>query len=644
MHRDTCDGSRGVANMKWLLATTLICLPVAAQAAPLTLFFTSLGIGAAFAATLTQVVVMIALNLIDTALARKANNASRAGQDVQVNSRLETAARWQIGGIGAVGGSVGTFAEKDTAGNLWYIVAHGDTELTGTATYILDGISVALSNGADGFTAGDVITPEFCLDTKGANYAGTGTKVPTFRVYTVTPTAASVYGPLPAAFTTAFPTLPADFRLAGVCFSIVRCRALDATRYRNAMRFRGVLGLGEPSVIMVGNFTRMYDPRNGAHDINNSATWTASNGNAAIVWAWWRTTRYGRARPMSEVNWTKVAEKANICDTTVMDRASVATPLYKAFAAFSDDMWRHDCEQAILDASDGYVAYDEAGLAYPVVGSYAAPTLTFSAARDITAAQTQVTDDGEQAVDGVVVNYIEPGLGYTRQPSAPWFNYDWYDGVSVPNLMTVDVLTCYNHNQAVRLAKALGKRMAPLRRASFATTIKGILAKGERAITLDWDAQFNGVYEIVSPVEQSADGNSAGFAVVPLGVDRWILNAGEERAPPSATPVLGTVVPNTVYPVPGALASVSAAGAVGEYTINFVTENDANQNAIAVYRGTTNVFSAATLIHTVYAGPNFDGYDTENAVAPGTYYIWAVPLNQAFIAGASSGPFTVTIT
>ena len=630
--------------MKWLLATTLICSPVAAQAAPLTLFFTGLGVGAATAALLTQFTVGLGLQLINTALARAKNAASKAGQDVQVNIRSETATRWQVGGIGPVGGSVGTFAEKDSNGNLWYIVAHGDTELTGTATYILDGVSVVLSDGTDGFTAGDVITPDFCLDTKGAAYVGVGTKVPTFRLYTVTPTAGNPYGPLPAAFTTAFPTLPADFRLAGVCFTIVRCRALDANRYRNAMRYRGALGLGEPSVIMVGNFTRMYDPRNGAHDINNSATWTASTGNAAIVWAWWRTTRYGRARPMTEVNWTLVTDKANICDTTVLDRASVATPLYKVFAAFSDDLWRHDCEQAILDGADAYVAYDDQGRAYPEIGYYAAPTLTFSAARDIIGAQTQITDDGEQSVDGVVVNYIEPGLGYTRQPCAPWFNTDWYDSVSVPNLITVDVLTCQNHNQAVRLAKALGKRMAPLQKASLATTVKGILAKGQRAITLDWDTQFNGIYEIVSPVEESTDGNSAGFAVVPLAVDRWYLNGGEEGAPPSATPVLGIAVPNTVYPVPGTLASVAAAGAVGEYTVQFITDNDANQHAVAVYRGTTNVFTAATLIHTVFAGPNFDGYDTENAVAAGTYYIWAVPLNQAFIAGPTSGPYTVTVT
>lgn len=624
-----------------IVALALIATP--AHANPLTLFFIKVGVGNLLAASLTQLVIGYGLQLALNVFAPKSSRASRI-KDAQVNLRLETAVRNQLGGVVAVGGSVGTFAEKDSSGNLWYFVAHGDAEVTGTPSYILDGIAVALSDGSGGFTAGDVLTADFCLDNKGAQYAGTGTKVPVFRLYTVTPTSGSPFGTRPAAFVAAFPTLPFDFYLAGVCYTIVRCAALDANRYQNAMKWQGALGLGEPSVVIVGNFNRMYDPRNGAHNINTPSTWTASNGNTAIVWAWWRTSRYGRNRAMTEVNWTKVSEQANICDLTVLNRASVATPLYRSGFAFGDDLGRQECEKEILDSADAYVCYDEAGLAYPVVGYYAAPTLTFTAARDITSAQTEIIDDGDAALDGVVVYYIEPSLGYTRQPCAPWFNYTWYNGTSAPNLAHFDILTCKDHNQAVRLAKAIGQRIAPVRKAAMTTTIKGILAKGLRAITLDYDATFAGVYEIAGPVEEGSDGASSAFAVVPLGVDRWYLNGGEEGIPPSATPVLGTVVPNTFYPDPPALLSPSAAGSVGAYTAQFATENDANQYAVGLYRGATNVFTAATRVHTVFAGPNFEGYDTETGVAAGTWYIWLEPLNPAFKAGPVSGPFTVTVT
>lgn len=629
--------------MKWL-AIFLILAPTAANANPVLLFFTSLGLSAATAAILTNVVISIGLSVASNLLFKPKAAGGTPPQNVQINTRLDTAPRWQLGGRVATGGSAGVFAEKDANGNLWYIIAHGDAEVTGTPTYILDGIPVVLSNGADGFTSGDVITNDFCLNTSGAAFNGTGTKSPVFRLYTVTPTSGAVFGAKPSAFTTAFPTLPADFNLAGVCYTIVRCRALEAASYRNIMRWRGALGLGEPSVVIVGNFNRMYDPRNGAHNINNSATWTPGDGNTAILWAWWRTTRYGRNRPMNEVNWANVTEQANLCDLTVLNRAGVATPLYRTGVAFADDAARQDCEAQILKSADAYVAYDDAGLAYPVVGYYTAPTLTFSAARDIVSAQTEIIDDGELAVDGVVIYYTEPGLGYTRQPCATWFNTDYYDGTSAPNVYTEDILTCQDHNQAVRLAKAIGQRVAPTKKASFATTIKGILAKGQRSITLDYDATFQGVYEIASPVEEDASGIGAGFAVVPLGVDRWYLNGGEEGPPPSATPALGITVPNTLYPVPSDLVASSALGAAGSYTASFTTANDVNQFAVALYRGPTNNFNAAELVHTVFAGPNFDGFDTESGVAPGTYRIWVQPLNQTYREGTASGPYIVTVT
>lgn len=387
---------------------------------------------------------------------------------------------------------------------------------------------------------GDVITEEFCLNKDNNQYGGDGSepRKPNFRIFTVTPSVGSIYGALPAQFTAAFPDLPSDFYLAGVCYSIIRCRSVALQDYSKAMRWRGALGLGEPAVSIVGNFNRMYDPRNVAHDINDPDTWTASDGNPAIIWAWWRTNAIGRARPMSEIAWDLVAAQADICDQTVLDRTGTAIPRYRCGVAFPDNKPRHECEADILLTCDGFVAYDDEGRAWPRVGIYEAPTLSFTAARDILSAQTQIIDDGETAVDGVIVNYIEPTLGYTKQPAAPWKNPIYYDGTSEPNYLSVDVLGCYNHNQAVRIGKAIGLRSASVKRAALQTTIKGVLAKGVRTIDLDYDANFSGDFEIVTPVQEGAGGVDASFAVVPMQTDRYDLAEGEEGAPPSLSPSL----------------------------------------------------------------------------------------------------------
>jgi len=625
-----------------LLIAALMIAPTAASAAPITAFFINLGFGAALAATLTNVVISIALNAA-ASLFTKPKSQAPSIADAQVNVRLENAPRWQAGGTVALGGSVGTFAEHDDDGNLWYIVTHADAELTNTPTYYLDDIEVTLSDGTDGFTAGDVITNDFCLTDKGAQYEGTGTKVPVYRLYTVTPDATNVYGALPAAFTTAFASLPADFRLAGVCFTIVRCKVVKPEHRNAAYHWRGALGLGEPAVVMVGNFGRMYDPREVGHDIDDPTTWTASDGNAAIVAAWWRTAKYGRNRPMSEVAWDEVALQADICDQTVLDLNSVVTPLYRAGAAFPDSKPRAECEREIMEAADAISCYDDAGLWYPKVGYYVAPTLTFTAERDIFSAQTRITDDGETAVDGVVVYYIEPALNYTRQPCAPWQNPDWFDAAAIPNYHQEEILTCQNHNQAVRLAKAIGTRIGATRRASLGVTIKGILATNERAIDLAYDATFTGPHEIVSPIEQDQSGLACSMVVVPIASDKWTLGPGEEGEPPSATPSLGLTGPDP-QDIPGDIVSASVLGGVGEATLSFVTANDANQWQISVYRGSTVTFSAASLVHTVYTAANVSSYTTETGVAAGTWYYWLQPQNKRGDDGTASGPYTATVT
>jgi hypothetical protein len=305
-----------------------------------------------------------------------------------------------------------------------------------------------------------------------------------------------------------------------------------------AYKWRGACGIGEPTVVLVGTWSRMYDPRDEDHDMDDDTTWTPGDGNPVILWAWWRTSPRGRGMSMADINWAKVAEQADLCDVTVLDRNGNSIPRYRAGVAFPDNKSRFECEADILMAMDAFVAYDDAGKAYPVVGRYVAPTLEFTGARDILTATTEIVDDGEAPIDGVVVEYISPDHGYTRQSSAPWVNSQWYDGASEPNYRTIQAFAVQNHNQAVRIGKAVGQRLAPAERAALGTTIKGILAKSERGIVLDYDAQFDGAFEIVTPVQENASGMACRFAVVPMASDRWTLGVGEEGAPPQPTPAL----------------------------------------------------------------------------------------------------------
>lgn len=487
---------------------------------------------------LGQILINVGLSYIGKLLGPGAPDAPKI-EAARVNTNLPDAPRWQAGGPCIVGGHVGIFAEYDDAGQLWYIVAHADAEIVGSPQYYLDHIPVTLSDGTDGFTLGEVITDEFCTTDNYEPYEGVGNKFGKFNIYTVTPDASNVYGAFPTEFATAFSgIIPADFFLTGVCYSVIRCDAVPPEHYGKVFKWRGILGLGEPSVTIYANFNRMYDPREVSHDIDDSDTWTASDGNAAIVWAWWRTNPFGMGFDMADVDWTEVEAAADICDETVLNRSLVATPLYRCGIAANDTETRQSVESQILESMDGYVAYSDTGQAYAVPGYYVTPTLEFTAARDILTEATQTIDDGETPLDGVVINYLSPDHKYTKQPSATWYNTDYYTPGTIPNLQFYDVLTCQDHNQAVRLAKARGQRLGATRKAALGTTVKGVLAKRHRIISLDLDAEFQGAFEIASPVQEDPNGQAAAFAVVPVGTDRWILNEGEEGAPPAIAATL----------------------------------------------------------------------------------------------------------
>ena len=534
-----------------LLCTSALVIPTTADAAPVVAFFSAIGttlsiasalLPGAFAGGAFFGIKILGNLLLQAGLSYLVADRSGAQQPdldtVRLNSRTSNPPRFQLGGNVAAGGAAGIFGEFDADGNFWYIIAHGDSELTSaTPTYILDGIEVTLSDGTDAFDAGEVLTDDFCLDQDGNVYES-GTRVPQFRIYTVTPTSSNVIGTKPTDFTTAFTNLPVDFNLAGVCYSIVKVKAVELRFRQNVYRWRGAIGVGEPSVTIVGNFTRMYDPRNGAHDIDDTTTWTATDGNPAIIWGWWRTTPFGRGRAMTEVDWDTVSTAADTCDETVLDRSSNPVPRYKCGIAAEDTTERARVEAEILRTCDGFVAYNDTGQAYPVVGTYAAPSLSFTPERDIITSRTEIVDDGETPIDGVVVRYISPDHGYTKQECAPWQNPSYFVSGSEPIYQFIDVLGCQNHNQAFRIAGAIGARIGAPNRAALGCTIKGILAKSERAINLTLDADFTGVYEIATPVESSEQGDATAFAVVPLASDRWDGAGQSEGVPPADPPAL----------------------------------------------------------------------------------------------------------
>ncbi|WIA57638.1 hypothetical protein N6H05_07525 [Sphingobium sp. WTD-1] len=453
----------------------------------------------------------------------------------KVNVRISDPPRWLHCGRARSGGGV-VFGEFDAEGRFWYVVIHSDEILHAPYSYFLDDEPVTL--GSDGYVQQAAFRLKTNKDRDPAEVDGEGKGY--VRIWTTTYSATDPVPPRIAALDAALGTLwTPDHKLVGTTFSVVCMDAIKIEHRHKIYRWRGPFGMGEPAVSIVGDWSSAYDPRDPTQTLGNRASYKPTR-NAALAWAWFRTHPFGRGKAEASINWERIAQQADICDQTVTGIEGTQKR-YEAALAIVDSKRRADAEREILLSCDGQLVFDEDGRSWVRVGHWEAPALAFSRNRDIMAMSSVEPQDGESETQGVIVNYVEPDANYTTQPSAAWLNPLYYDPLSTPKFLTVDVLACTNHNQAMRLAKAIGMRSQPRHKITPVVNLRGLQARQQRIVTINYDNTFAGDYEIATNVELDASGIMTGFGAVPVDPARWTLLPGEEAPKPVVDGTSGTV-------------------------------------------------------------------------------------------------------
>lgn len=527
----------------FMLVAVVAIMAFAPQLSPLIGQF--LGVSSFIASVIGSVVIAAALTGIQMLL----NSSSRGvSQDAgKVNVRIAEPPRWTCAGEVRQGGGV-MFAEFDGAGNFWYIVVHGDSILTDLMTpqHYLDDLPVTL-NGSN-----EVQEADFRLKSNKEKDPATssGDGNPYVWIWTTTYSEVDPVPPGIAQLTAACPQWTADEHLlVGTTYSVVKMAALTIEHRFKIYKWRGPIGLGEPAVSVAGVWSNVYDPRDETQTLGDRSTYKPTR-NAALIWAWFRTHRYGRRKPESSINWDMISEQADICDQSVVGVESTQAR-YECGIAIPENKQRAVAEQEIMLTMDGQIVFDEDGKTWVRAGAWYVPTLTFHRNRDIVAMQSIEAQNGESETQGVIVRYTAKDAKYSPQPSAAWLNPNYYVDGETPQLLTVDILGCNNHNQAMRLAKSIGMRSQPLHKCGPTISLRGLRARQERIINLNYDNTFAGDYEIVTPVEVDAVGIFCGMGLVPVDENRWTLLEGEELG----KPVLTGPGDGPTYPALGAVLS-----------------------------------------------------------------------------------------
>lgn len=453
----------------------------------------------------------------------------------KTNVKIPDPPRWITGGPARSGGGA-LFGEFDSQGRFWYIIVHSDEILHSPYQYFLDDEAVTLDGSAYVFEKEFRLQTNKDKDPAEADGQGKGY----IRIWTRTYSETDPTPPRVAEFDAAMGALwTSDHKLVGTTFSVVCMDALDIEHRYKIYRWRGPFGLGEPAISIAGEWANMYDPRDPSQVLGNRSTYKPSR-NAEIVWAWFRTHPFGRNKPESSINWDRVAEQANICDQDV-EGIEGTQKRYEAGINVVDSKRRAEAEREIVLAMDGQIVFDEDGRSWVRAGHWYAPTLGFSRNRDIMAMASVEAQDGESETQGVIVRYTEPAANYTTQPAAAWINPLYYDPLTTPKFLYVDILTCQNHNQAMRLAKGIGMRSQPRHKIGPTVNLRGLRARHERIVNVNYDNTFAGTYEIATPVELDGAGIFTGFGAVPITPSRWTLLPGEEQPKPVVDGTGGTV-------------------------------------------------------------------------------------------------------
>ncbi len=453
----------------------------------------------------------------------------------KVNVRVGEPIRWLAAGQNRMGGAV-LFAEFDSAGNLWYLVVHCDSILVTKNKVLLDENEVTL----DG--SGNVTTADFCLDSKGNAWTA-GTKVPYVQIWTTTYSESNPTPPAISALAAAFPTKwTSDHKLVGTTYSVVKMKALKVEDRHKIYKWRGPLGLGEPSVSIVGDWGHAFDPRDGTQT-NNVPTSYKFTRNPVLLWVWFRTHRYGRNKSRDSINWARIAEQATICDETVSGLVGTHTR-YLCDVTIPEDRTRSDAEQDIMITMDAQLVFDDDGKCWPRVGKYVAPTLVLTRNRDIVAMESVEAQNGESETQGVIIRYTDPTANYAIQPSAAWLNPHYYNAGEAASFLTIEAPAIQDHNQAMRIAKAIGLRVQPPYKLAPTTGLRGLKAMRERFTNLNYDNTFAGDHEIATQVQLDAAGVFCTFGLVPVDANRWDLLAGEEKPKPVVGAIDGYTAPD----------------------------------------------------------------------------------------------------
>ncbi|KQZ00909.1 hypothetical protein ASD45_08580 [Pseudolabrys sp. Root1462] len=285
---------------------------------------------------------------------------------------------------------------------------------------------------------------------------------------------------------------------------------------------------GKPEPSIVGDFTPIFDPRDGSQSRGNVNTWQSSTNPILQIIDFLTRADGGMGYDWDDIvtpNLTDLMNEANLCDALVQRDDGSYEKRYTSAGFYSFDNEPAAVLAMMLATCDGWLSQDGNGALKIRIGVYRSPTVTLEKDIIVGFSIDHGTQD-ENVVNEITWTFTSPDNGYREMPGVPWRDELDISQRGVTRSHAEALSWVQSHSQGRRLMKRkMAKANAP-RRGTLVTTLAGIEALGERWVRITDDRLSDLTNAIVEIDTGEIDLESARITfnwtiVDPTTIDGW---------------------------------------------------------------------------------------------------------------------------
>lgn len=247
---------------------------------------------------------------------------------------------------------------------------------------------------------------------------------------------------------------------------------------------------GKPELSVVATCSPVWDPRDGAQDSDNEATWLPSRNPVLQMIDFLIRADGGMGLDRETLFPTeRMAEwmvEANLCDELVEKADGGTEPRYSSDGWFQFDNKPEDVINSILSTCDGWMAEAGDGTFGLRVGVYTEPTDDPLTEKHIFGFALNYGAPDEQTVNQLDISFTDPASKYVSVQTEPWRDEDAISLTGIVRSQQLDLKWVHSNSQARRLADRAMQRLNPLMTGSFTTSLYGLRFIGKRWVPLQY--------------------------------------------------------------------------------------------------------------------------------------------------------------